>query len=528
MRSAVTFGLLQLAGLALGQTYTVDPPTTAPADTIQDCTNWVIGEAGQTCESIASDYWIDVSQLYRYNPSLRNGCNIVTGTSYCVEENWGIPPPEPSTTTSTTPTSTANPTPTPTQPGGMVPGCTKFYFVKPTDTCSSVLATNGLTISQLYALNPGVGSNCAGLWLEVYLCVAGPTPSGPVTTTSSTSTSTAIPTGPNGIATPTPTMPPSIVSNCNKFYFVEPGTSCSAVLSNNGITLAQLFAWNSGVGADCSGMWANVHLCVGVIGGPTTTSTTSTSTGIPTGPNGIATPTPTQPPSIVSNCNKFYFVQQGTSCNAVLSANGITLAQLFAWNSGVGADCSGMWANVHLCVGVIGGGGGPTTTSRTTTTTTTPGNGITTPTPTQPPSIVSNCNKFYFVQPGTGCSTVLSVNGISLAQLYAWNSGVGADCSGMWAGVHLCVGVIGGAPAPTTTTRTTTTTTRGNGVATPTPTQPGMVTNCKTFYKVGSGDTCDTITSKTSVSRANLLRWNTQLGSSCNVWLDYYLCIAVL
>ncbi|KAM7184012.1 hypothetical protein V8F33_013243 [Rhypophila sp. PSN 637] len=407
----------------------------------------------------------------------------------------------------------------------MIPGCTKFYYVKKEDDCNSVLASNGLTLAQLFALNAGVKADCTGLWLEVYLCVAGPVPTGPVTTTTRT-TSTAIPTGTNGIATPTPTQPPSIVSNCNKFHYVEPGTSCAAVLSTNGITMAQLFAWNKGVGDDCSGMWTKVYLCVGVIGGtgPTTTSKTSTTTTRnPTGTNGIVTPTPTQPPSIVPNCNKFYFVQPGISCNAVLSANGITLAQLFAWNSGVGSDCSGMWSQVHLCVGVIGS---TTTTSRATTTK--PGNGVTTPSPTQPPSIVSNCSKFYFVQPNTGCSTVLSVNGITIAQLFAWNSGVGSDCSGMWASVWLCVGVIGGTPLPTTTTRVSTTTTRNNGVATPTPTQPGMVTNCKTFYKVVQNDNCDTITSKTGVSKANLQKWNTEIGASCNVWKDYYLCIAVL
>lgn len=45
------------------------------------------------------------------NPSLADGCNIASGNSYCVEQNWGIPVPTP---TSSAPTSTsATPTPTP-------------------------------------------------------------------------------------------------------------------------------------------------------------------------------------------------------------------------------------------------------------------------------------------------------------------------------------------------------------------------------------------------------------------------------
>ena len=64
MRSIRCLALFLLARLA--QSYTVDPPTTAPADTIQDCTNWYVGVAGDSCSTIAANYFIDVSQLYRY------------------------------------------------------------------------------------------------------------------------------------------------------------------------------------------------------------------------------------------------------------------------------------------------------------------------------------------------------------------------------------------------------------------------------------------------------------------------------
>ncbi|KAH7362759.1 LysM domain-containing protein [Plectosphaerella cucumerina] len=441
MRSALHLGiaLTALVGLGAAQ-FTVEPPTTAPPDTLKDCTNWHVAAAGDTCADVAAQNFITEAQLYRYNPSLADGCLFVEGTSYCTEENWGIPPP-PSTTS---------------------------------------------------------------------------------TTAAATTTST-------GIVTPLPTQPPSIVPGCTRFHFVETGTDCASILSQYGITVAQLYAWNSGVGPTCNGLWSEVYVCVAgpAVASPTTTSATTTANPTSTGANGIVTPSPTQPPSIVSNCNKFDFVQPGNSCNDVLSRNSITLAQLFAWNEGVKADCSGMWASVYLCVGVIGGGAPPTTITTTTrATTTSAGNGITTPTPTQPPSIVSNCNKFYFVEPGTSCTQVLSANGITLAQLFAWNSGVKADCSGMWASVHLCVGVIGGGGTPTTT-RVTSTTTRGNGVATPTPTMPDMVTNCNRFYKVVENDTCDVITGKTGVSKANLIAWN-KLGASCNVWLGYYLCTRLI
>jgi hypothetical protein len=118
-----------------------------------------------------------------------------------------------------------------------------------------------------------------------------------------------------------------MVGNCDKFHFVEEGQGCNDVLSQNGITLAQLFAWNPQVRNDCSGMWAEVYLCVS-----STDHTPSMPTTTAPG-NGIATPTPIQD-GMVSNCDAFHFVVEGQGCNDVLTKNGITLAQLFAWNPG--------------------------------------------------------------------------------------------------------------------------------------------------------------------------------------------------
>lgn len=87
----------------------------------------------------------------------------------------------------------------------------------------------------------------------------------------------------------------------------------------------------------------------------------------------------------------------------------------------------------------------------------------------------------------------------------------------------------------------------------PTPTMPGMVGNCKTFYKrrvslslvlsakidveksytdllrfiVASGNNCSVISTRTGASVANTIKWNPQAGSTCNVWLDYYIRVSV-
>ncbi|RYO83707.1 hypothetical protein DL766_008640 [Monosporascus sp. MC13-8B] len=93
-------------------------------------------------------------------------------------------------------------------------------------------------------------------------------------------------------------------------------------------------------------------------------------------------------------------------------------------------------------------------------------------------------------------------------------------CNGLWADAYVCVSIVGHIPTPVTT---------GNGIATPTPTQAGMVSNCKAFYKVVSGDICATITSKYKITSAQFIRWNPAAKSDCTgLWSNTYACVAVL
>lgn len=135
------------------------------------------------------------------------------------------------------------------------------------------------------------------------------------------------------------------------------------------------------------------------------------------------------------------------------------------------------------------------------TTTASAGNGVTTPTPTQA-GMAKDCNKFYLVVSGDSCYNIATAQGISLDNLYAWNSAVGSSCKDLWPDYYICVGVISGTTTspPTTTSATTTTTTVGNGVVTPTPIQTGMSTNCNKFHLVVKGDGCYDIAAAAGVA----------------------------
>jgi hypothetical protein len=211
--------------------------------------------------------------------------------------------------------------------------------------------------------------------------VTAPVTSSAGTTPSRTATPSPTSSG-NGIETPQPTQP-SMVNNCDAFYFVPKDTHCSDITSRHGITAAQFAAWNPSVGESCSGLWAEVYVCVSIVGHTPTTTSVKPS---PTKPsNGITTPLPTQP-TIVNNCDAFYFVPRDQSCAAIAQKHGITTAQFLAWNPSVGSTCSGLWADAYACVSIVGHT--PTTTS-VKPSPTKPSNGITTPSPIQP-TIVSN------------------------------------------------------------------------------------------------------------------------------------------
>lgn len=269
----------------------------------------------------------------------------------------------------------------------------------------------------------------------------------------------------------------------------------------------------------CNGFNTYQSYCVEAYGEPTGVPTGSPTTAPPTAKptstkpsNGVTTPLPTQP-GMIENCNKFHLQVEGEYCADMAGKYGITLKQFTTWNSGVGDNCQSLWADAYFCVGVIGFTPTPTPTKVTATTkpttTTKPGNGITTPLPTQP-GMVSNCNKFYLQKPGEYCSDMASKSGISLKQFTTWNTGVGDNCQSMWADAYFCVGIVGFTP-------------------TPTPIQSGMVSNCKTFYFVKKDQTCANVLSSAKVTLANLFKWNPAVKSDCSgLWAETWTCVGVL
>ncbi|KAH8624629.1 hypothetical protein IG631_20094 [Alternaria alternata] len=339
MRSTSFGSVLVLGALGLVNAYLVDPPTTAAADTVPDCSGWVVTTSSDTCSSLATDNYISEDQLKTYN--------------------WGVPPPPKPTPSSTVAPSPTNgvATPSPIQ-SGMTTNCNKFHLVVSGDGCYDLASTYSISLDDFYAWNPAVGSECTSLWTKTYVCVgligSTPTPKPTVTPAPSTTvkpSSTVKTSTGNGVATPTPVQP-SMVPNCNGFYLVKAGDGCYDIAAAAKIPLDSFYQWNPYVGTDCSKLWSGYNVCIRTIGFTAPASSTFKTSTVPTTTKPASnTPTPVQQ-GMVTGCKKFHKVVAGDGCWDIANNNKIALDDFYKWNPAVKTDCSGLWAQYYVCIGI--------------------------------------------------------------------------------------------------------------------------------------------------------------------------------
>lgn len=229
----------------------------------------------------------------------------------------------------------------------------------------------------------------------------------------------------------------------------------------------QFLTWNKNIIGLCDSPLAGQYICVSASGVNGTYTLAAPPLGTDAdagnqqrgGPGGVVTPCPTYTNSptvapgptqtgIVSSCNAYAMADNGIGCVDFAALNCIKTSQLFAWNVVLGPNgenCgSKFWAKEYYCIAIA-----PTATPTTTSvaTTTSSGGGVVAPGPTQT-GIIASCNKFAAAPDGMGCYDFATLNGITQAQLYAWNTVLGtngANCgTAFWAKEYYCVGVSTG------------------------------------------------------------------------------------
>jgi hypothetical protein len=92
----------------------------------------------------------------------------------------------------------------------------------------------------------------------------------------------------------------------------------------------------------------------------------------------------------------------------------------------------------QVCVSILGVS--PSFTTSVKPTTTKAGNGIATPTPVQD-GMYATCRKFYKVVSNDGCWAIANANSISTDTFLKWNPATKADCSGLFPGYYVCIGI---------------------------------------------------------------------------------------
>lgn len=130
---------------------------------------------------------------------------------------------------------------------------------------------------------------------------------------------------------------------------------------------------------------------------------------------------------------------------------------------------------------------------------------------------------------GATCESFANTWGLSVDDLKKLNPAIA--CPDLDTSKSYCViGTVTEDPGTTSTTSTTTTTTSSVTTTTTTteaptsttskptsttePQMPGIAENCDAFYKVKSGDQCDTIAKANNISEEQLKSWNTEIDDS--------------
>lgn len=417
---------------------------------------------GEYCNTLMLRYGISLSDFLFLNPSVNENCtNLYANESYCVRPVGDINtyPGRPGYTsyTAVLPSITGDPAtslptvnwtvPTPTTTSmplasGSRDDCWRYFngshyqnditddstFQSECDLAATVL---GVTLEDLGTWNPSLGntslSNCTfkpnTRYCGIYYFGEKPIPT-PVDDTSPIRENTT--------------------SSCDQYLDVWDGSgyTCQDILDEYKITTAQFYQWNPSVKSDCSGLWPGYQYCIRGPGYQSSSSSIPASSATPslTTTDGPPGPTQTGQPS---NCNKWYIAQDNDSCVDIATEHSITSNEFFGWNPAAHTDCSGLWPTYAYCVGITDSTPFTTTPASITSTPTSTGSSI--PDPHQDSNAVSNCNKYAQAQDGDGCEVFAERNGVTTAQLYAWNTALGSDGSGcassFWTPYWYCVGV---------------------------------------------------------------------------------------
>lgn len=263
------------------------------------CSTYAV-QSGDTCTSVASNNNITVTQLQTWNPWIDSSCynfNSTMGTLICVGQP-GVSKYVTPTNVVGAPTTAISAVPVPTNVApNTTHDCGKFYYVLPGDDCNHISIQFGISLSDLYILNPMINANCTNLYANTSYCVE---PVGSINNypgspfynigNSSDTTAPAFSSYPN--ATYSPILPtraasplaPGTIANCSVYadgsdliYGYPDNSDCNAAAFIYGVTAEELQSWNPSLSTNSTGCtftsgFQYCSMCAAVLPLPKSTS----------------------------------------------------------------------------------------------------------------------------------------------------------------------------------------------------------------------------------------------------------------
>ncbi|KAI5264549.1 hypothetical protein E4T47_08733 [Aureobasidium subglaciale] len=381
--------------------YTPGPANAAKSSTAS-CYSWYSVQSGDNCSSIEAEFGINLAQFYHWNPSINQDCTgLQEVAAYCV---LGEDLPEGSP-------------PGPTQVG-IASDCQDYYVVESGDGCQSIADASQITVSQLEAWNPAIGSDCKNLQPGYALSGTQRHPPAAKRRLRHVLQHLALHRL-ACLATALYMFSKQMVNRSLeifisiRFYLTFMiGKYCGDLASDAGITLDQFYKLNPAVGNSCQYLVGGDYYCVA-----TSSATKPTSTSKAASPTCATAPGPTQT-GMPCGCTKFIQQTTGKYCGDLASSASITLDQFYAWNPAVGTSCQFLAAGNYYCVAA------PAC--------------VKAPSPSQS-GMPCYCKQFVQQTSGKYCGDLAGDNGITLTQFYAWNPAVGDECQYLVGGDYYCV-----------------------------------------------------------------------------------------
>ncbi|KAJ3529969.1 hypothetical protein NM208_g9529 [Fusarium decemcellulare] len=339
------------------------------------CKTYTI-QADDTCQGIAVAANISMVQLYT--------CDTI-----CLEphddEDYA---PITRTTTTLMPKPTAAPVPS-NIANGTNENCAQFYSVQIGDYCNQIIMAFSISLQDFLFLNQGINAECTNLFAEESYCVAPVGPINmypghpdyvdPVTVTPDVAFSdlpNATFTAP--VMTGLPTYLPRANGTRKDCLIYIDGTdlqvdmswsfsfsACAELAGTWEMSLDELQNWNPSLNAtspDCA-FSEDFSYCMAAYKKLNTytgedeseSAATSTTTASTASTDTTAEPTETELPirdGAAEGCTKYYAVVPPQTCQEVLDANNLTIAEFYAMNPSIGAECTNLWPNYRYCVEV--------------------------------------------------------------------------------------------------------------------------------------------------------------------------------